>query len=327
MTLEFYYYIFLVLLGLAFCFIRIKSNILFFILYLFSFTIFSIITRYSGFDIDMNTYASALNSDSFVIYYLKEPVYWILSRYIYDIVKSPEITFIIFDIISFIFIYNASKNMKMPNYFPFLFILIFPSVMGINNVYRQYLTYSFFLYFISLFFTEAGNIKKIFFLILSILTHNVAALFSPFFFTFNKHKRLSFKALILFILIIFLLPYAISTKSFSDSGVLGVEVYILILMFIIIFYSLSYRLKFNGISAKLFYFLIYMLILLSTSSIFMGNAQSKRVGMFILMISLIPLVKSIEENYKQRIFLRCMFYLMVVLPTFIFYSSRSLLMT
>jgi hypothetical protein len=104
MTVELCYYIFLVLVGLCFCVRQIKSERLFSLLSFMLLAIYSIITRYSGFDIDMNTYSETLESSNLSVYYLKEPVYWITSQYLYKLTESPEITFIIYDLVSFILI-------------------------------------------------------------------------------------------------------------------------------------------------------------------------------------------------------------------------------
>jgi isocitrate dehydrogenase kinase/phosphatase len=123
------------------------------------------------------------------------------------------------------------------------------------------------------------------------------------------------------------LPIALGSKSNSATGKLGVEVYIFALLCITVFYASSYRMVLNNIPAKFFYFLIYMLSLTSISAVLMGAAQSKRVGMYSLMISLIPLVKSIEDNYKQKKQVRMVIYIILILPTFLFSSSLNMLLT
>ncbi|MBS9866978.1 EpsG family protein [Vibrio alginolyticus] len=327
MTYELLYYLFMAFIGALFCVQKLRSERLYFFLTFFLFFIYSIVTRYSGFDIDINTYASSLKSEVFSLYYLKEPVYWVSSRYIYKITQSPEITFILYDIISFVLVLKARKNMKLPQYFPYLFLLFFPAVMGINNVYRQYLSYTIFLYFTSLLFVGSGFIKKSFFILLSVLTHNVSALFAPLFFTLNKKRQISFRSVFLYLCVIILLPFALGTKSNSDTGTLGVGVYLFVMVVLFIFYILSYRMVFNDIPAKFFYYLIFLLSLTSVSAVLMGSAQSKRVGMYALMITLIPIVKAIEDNYKQKRAVRIIVYIVLILPTIIFSSSLNMLLT
>ncbi|MFV0432055.1 MAG: EpsG family protein [Alphaproteobacteria bacterium] len=181
LTLELIFYIFLCFVGLLFCVTSIKSEKTYFAVTLTLFIGYSIITRYAGLDIDMKTYAEALKYDFISLYYLAEPVYWLSSRYVYKILQSEELTFIFYDVLSFLLVLKARKRMEFPQYFPYLFLLFFPAVMGFNNVYRQYLSYSIYLFFMSLVITNAKFMKKSIWLLIAILTHNVAALFSPFF--------------------------------------------------------------------------------------------------------------------------------------------------
>lgn len=327
MTYELIYYFFLTYVGLLFCLKSLNSERLYSVITFILFTLYSIITRYSGFDIDMNTYAYSLEIDSLSLYYLKEPVYWISSRYVYDITNSPELTFIFYDLISFLFILKLRSNFKLPQYFPYLLILFFPFIMGFNNVYRQYLSYCFFLYFFSLNFIAINLINKWFFLLVAIFTHNMAALFAPLAFIVNKKNRLSYKAILSGIAVFALLPFALGTKSESDSGEVNAGVYLIFLLMIFLFYLVSYRFKLKDLDKKLFYIFIYNIPLLSLSILLMGSAQSKRVGMFCLVISIIPLVKAIEENYKQKIALRILVFIGLILPTLIFPSSLNMLLT
>lgn len=180
MTAEIFLFILLFLFAIFLCFNSCPIT-LYKVLSFCLFISFSAVTRFSGFDIDMQTYSIALKSDSYSIYYLKEPVYWFFSRIIFWVLQSEELTFVFFDIISFYLIFKSKELLKMPQYFPYLLILFFPMVMGLNNVYRQYLSVTFFIYFFSVVFSSASMTKKVVFFALSALTHNVAFLFSPVF--------------------------------------------------------------------------------------------------------------------------------------------------
>lgn len=327
MTYELLCYLCLSLTGLIFCFVKIKNSHVYNVFTFSVFFIFSIVTRYSGFDIDMNTYEAALRSDLFSLYYVKEPMYWITSRYVYDIVGTPEVTFIFYDIISFFLILKARHNFRFPQYFPYLFLLFFPAVMGMNNVYRQYLAYAIFVYLSSLFVISSSGLKRGVVMFFAILTHNVSALYSPLFYMINKKDRISFRALLLCILVIIALPFALDSKSNSETGSTSVIIYLFSIGAIIFFYLLSYRFSFRSTAAKFFYFLIYTIFLTSVSAAIMGSAQSKRVGMFSLMISLIPTVFAIEKNYKQRVLVRALVYVLLLLPTLLFSSSLNMLLT
>ena len=327
MMYELVYYLFLVFIGVLFCVKGLRSENYYFFITLFLFAIYSVITRYSGFDIDIKIYAKSLKSESFSLYYLREPVYWIPSRCIYKITQSQEITFIIYDIISFSLVLKARKNMNLPQYFPYLFLLSFPAVMGINNVYRQYLSYTIFIYFASLLFVVSGFVKRSFFILLSILTHNVSALFSPLFFALNKGRKISFRSMFLCLCVTALLPFALWTKSNNETGILGIEAYLFLMAALFIFYISSYGMVFNGVSTKFFYYIIYLIALTLEAAVLMGSSQSKRVGMYALMIALIPIVKAIEDNYKQKRTVRIIIYFILILPTILFSNSLNMLLT
>lgn len=327
MTYELAYFLFLLFVGLYLCIAPIKSRLLYDVTYILLFIGYSLVTRYSGFDVDILTYESALRSDSTNIYYLKEPVYWILSRYIFDILGSAELTFFVYDVLVFILILKAVKNFNLPQYFPFLYFLFFPSVFGINNVLRQFISYSFFYYFLSLVYINARMSKKTLFFILSVLTHNVAALFLPISFMLKDRIRLNITSIFTTLGVFLLIPLAVGTKSFSDTGDVNPLLYLSVIFITTTLFLAVYRLKINNNNAKYFYMLLYFLCLNSFTITIMGSAQSKRVGMFTLLLILIPITKIVEEFFVQKRLARVILYITFILPTFIFQSSLKFLMT
>lgn len=327
MTIELYFFLILTLIGLSLCIREIKPDKLFSLISFILFFCYSIITRYAGFDVDMETYSLELKNNTYSFYYLREPIYWLTSRYLYKLTNSPEITFILLDALAIILIIKARSNLKLPQYFIFLYFLFFPSIMGMNNVYRQYLSYSFFIYFISLFYVQSSNLKKIIYLLLSILTHNSSALFSPLYFVLRSKSAPSIKSMVLSVSVVAALPLFLSTKSDLDTGLLRSEIYLLAILAFAIFYIYSYNFIINSTSGNFFYYFIFSIFLVSISIFLMGSGQSKRVGMFALIISLIPTTIAIETRYKQKKLMRCLIYILLVIPTVIFPSSLSMLLT
>lgn len=327
MTYELTYYLFLVFIGLCLCIKQISSERLYSIFTIIVLMGYSLVTRYAGFDVDMRVYQDSLSLSSFSTYYIKEPVYWISSRYVYDLIGSAELTFFIYDTLVFILILKARKNFNLPQYFPYLYLIFFPSVFGINNVFRQFISYAFFIYFISLYFVESKTYKKLLFFILSFLTHNVAAIFSPIVFLLRNTVKLDLKAIVGMLGALLLLPIAIGTKSSVDTGEVNPVAYIIVILFLILFYLSSYRFKINYTNSKYFYMMIYLLTLTSWSSVLMASAQSKRIAMFSLILSLIPIVKVVENLYKQKVVMRIIVFIILTIPTFLFSSSLKFLMT
>ena len=326
MTMEFIWYLVLSLVCVIHCIIKTKDSKYCALFYFLFFSIFSLITRYSGWDVDFYTYSASLKSNQIDFYYLREPGYWLSSRVIYSIINSAELTFFIFDIISFIFIWLANKNFKLPSYFPYMFLLFFPSVMGINNVYRQYLAMAIFLYSFSLILSNKGRFRSAIFSAFSMLTHNISMLFFPVIFI-KYSRKVSVYMIINCLFIIFILPFALSTKSNTETGNVNSYVYIIISFLMLLFYYSSYRGKLNGVNLQLLYYQIYMNILLIVSILSMGGTQSKRVGMFCLSISLIMLVRAIEDNYKEKRLVRIAVCFLIISPTLIISNATQFLLT
>ncbi|MGY3727794.1 MULTISPECIES: EpsG family protein [Cobetia] len=327
MTYELVCYFSLFFVGLIYCFCSLSSKVLYFTSTLILLMINSAVMRYSGFDIDMNVYVSTLETNVISMYYLKEPIYWVISRYLYDLLGSPEVTFMVYDFLSFIAVLKARENIKLPQYFPFLFFLFFPSVMGINNVYRQYLSCCFFVYFMSLMYIEAGYLKRIYSLAFAFLTHNVAALFSPFLHAGTNRRNISYLTIFFYMAVLVLLPFSLDTKSSSDTGELGVSIYIVALFSFFMFYILSYRLKFDCNSKMVLHYFLFILCIMLLSAALMGGNQSKRVGMYSLALCLVFVVQAIEDNYKQVKITRATIYTILILPTVVFPSSLYMLTT
>lgn len=127
MTIELSFYLFLITVGLILCLKSIPNERLYNIVTIIFFIAYSAIMRFSGLDGDMTVYAASLKYDLLNSYYLREPVYWITSRYVYKILQSAELTFMFYDLISFIIILKVRVNLKLPQYFPYLLLVFFLS--------------------------------------------------------------------------------------------------------------------------------------------------------------------------------------------------------
>ena len=323
MNFEFAYYIFLLTLGFIICALNAngklvkKLTLCFFVLYFF-------VVRFSGYDVDMVNYEALLSENSLDLYYLKEPVYWFLSRVVFYFSGSSQATFIFIDCISLVVVAFSIERLRLPTYFYYVFFLMFPAVMGLNNVYRQYLSLCLFILFMSLVFDGRRKIITAPFLVLSVLTHNMAALFLPLAFL-CKNERVPVYFFVFSILALLTIPIAVSTKSVMDTGTVDIRYYVALISLIFLFFLFSIGFRVSGSNLTYFFIFIYFLSLLLCSSYFMGGGQSKRVGMFCLTIISIFLFKIIESEYKEKRLVAPFFYLFLTLPTIVFSSSRSML--
>nr|BCN22600.1 putative O-antigen polymerase [Vibrio mimicus] len=325
MTTELYAYILLCLFCLSNVFFDYKNkNFLFLFLVIYSIYVFSV--RFSGFDIDMLVYADALEYDTLSIYYVKEPLYWLTSRYIFNIIKIHEYVFIFYDYLIFFVLLMVRRSYRVENYLIVLWLCFFPSVMGMQNVFRQYISSVFILWFYLSCIQGESFSKKIMLLLVSSLFHNVALVFLPL--VFIKERGLKYNWFFSFVVIFVIvsLPVALGTKSSSSTGELNPIVYLAVFMIMFLAYSFLCKFKFTRHNINYFLSYIYFSIILTFCIIFMGDAQSKRVGMIVLTLSLIPLAQSLNFLSKSR-WVDFFYSLILILPTLIFSSSRDMLLT
>lgn len=301
------------------------ERIIFRTMIMISLPVYSIVIRTSGYDYDIGNYRNIMTftdiTDS--LYYMKEPIYWLSSNWMHRYMGIPELwVFVIFDCISFYVIYKSSCKMKLPYYFVFAFIVFFPSHMGIQNIYRQYLAMVVILLSLSY---KDESMKSVLFLIVAVLIHNVSALFIPI---IILRTKIRYKTLIFYlssIVMTILLPIAISTKSFNSSGASMGAIYLFVISAIILFYLLSTT-KRNLITEDSLT-LIYLLFVTSVSVIFMGSAQGERVGMISLAILLIFIIKIIDDIYEPTLLARLILTISIPVPTIAFTSSYIFLIS
>ncbi|MFX7186193.1 hypothetical protein ABTI36_19800, partial [Acinetobacter baumannii] len=129
-------YCFLCLIAFCFTFVQ-KKHFLNYVFVFLCLIIWSIIARLNSIQQDLIVYSEAMsyNWDFYKSFYvLREPIYWITSKILYNFFTDNIIVFIIWDIVIFsLFTYISYKKNIKP-YFILVFILFFPNVMGFLNV-------------------------------------------------------------------------------------------------------------------------------------------------------------------------------------------------
>ncbi len=326
MTLELFFYVLIILVIPFLIFFRCNYWVYLTITFIL-FVLYSISVRYSGFDIDMNTYANTLAFDNlFSFFYLREPVYWFFSSFLYkEIFYSEELTFVFLDILLLLVLLKAQYNFKLPIYFVLLIVVFFPGLMGMQNIYRQY--FSMCILLLALSYSYRNETKKgYFFFVVSALTHNVAVLFLPLFFIFNssKNKFVLFSSSVVGVFVF--LPFVVGNKSSDSTGAdLGVfYLFFMAIIFSFILFCYVYmKNKRNLYNFLLFEF--YLLLLMMINIIIMGKSQAERVGMISLSLSLLVVIKVIENHLLERKLSAFVLMLFTIIPTFLFSSAFKML--
>lgn len=329
LTVELFFFLSLFFFGLIFTTVKIKDS-MYYSLTIIIFVVYSFVVRNAGFDADIGNYKQYLEIKSFSIYYLKEPFYWLGSRLIYEFTDSPLLVFMTYDFVFFILLLHVTHKMKLPRYFPYAVLLFFPSVLGMQNVFRQFIAGGFLFLFFSLVMNGSSYFKRFVALFFAIISHNVAALFFPFIFAKRDSRNIPWLFTLSALGIFMLLPFAAGTKSNSVTGELPPYLYLVIIFSLVSLYLLVLYFRFKSFPPEYFiYFLmmLYMLTLVSLAMFVTGEAQTKRLGMLSMLLMLIPLVKVIDYRFKQKLLTRAIFLIVLAMPTLAFNNARSLLFT
>lgn len=172
------------------------------------------IVRHAGFDADINTYANSVDFYLYGIYYWKEPLIWFGLQLVNQYTPSIEITFLTFDLLSVLFVYIAFKktNLKANHFLGFF--LLFPVILGYENIYRQYYSTILTILFISFLLTKFSK-KYYFIAILAGTSHNVSFAFTPIFSIFSQSVVRKFLIASILIAYPILMQLASTTKSFN----------------------------------------------------------------------------------------------------------------
>jgi hypothetical protein len=324
--MELIYYLGLAVLSIFFSLRRdvISSKRFFFIFWIIAYSLLVLVVR-STFDGDINTYASSMSHSSLSIYYLKEPVVWLGQRYLFSWLQDPFYVFLSTDLFVGLLLFRALKNFNLPQYAFFSILIFFPFVLGMQNVYRQWVANIIFLYSFSLVWNQRGSVKRYAAFMLSVMTHNVAAIFVPLLFI---RKRKVIGKLIwygAFLVAILGIKLGADTKSSADTGSDLTLVYLFVITFFIFLIPLLDRgviRKFRSLEYKL----LGSLFLLSSGSImFLSSAGSERVSMFCLMVAYPILVLLFEDRFKQKFLIRTLFSLLGFIPMLLFGVSKFIL--
>lgn len=288
MNFEISSYLLILLLSLLYLMSN-KAPVLIFKMLLFPLSLFYVISiRISGFDGDITIYAKALSSESFSLYYLKEYLYWLGSRYIYTIINNEVLSFIIIDLLIVSILFNSLKLFSAPKYSYFLILIIFPVIFGFQNTYRQLIGSS--LLLLGLSFSYANQKGAFLSGIFAASAHNPAALLLPF--SLGLFRQSFLFMIVSSIIIGGALKFL---SKFESSSTSGGNFSLILSIAILIITMLLIRLSMRNHKLERFIGLFIALTILSFFSSFtLATSTSERISFYVLTILFPFLVVSVE---------------------------------
>ena len=321
--MELFYYIFVSSFGVLFSLEKspIKNSAVFFAIWFLVYLVLVIIVR-NKFDADINTYANSMSYLSISLYYLKEPVVWFGQRYVFGLTQDAFTVFVIYDVIFGVLLYKALRNLNVPQYVFFSTLVFFPFVLGMQNVYRQWIASILFLYSFSLIWNERNSFRAYSFFAFSFLAHNIAAVFFPLLLV---RKRKAFGKLIwpLSFVVSFIGIYlGSSSKSSANTGADLSTAYLILLFFFICLVLLLDKGVIRIIRNFEYRLLLSLFVLSLSATLLLSSTGGERVSMFSLMIAYPILANLFEERFRQKVLIRVSFTVMGFTPMFLFSISK-----
>jgi len=290
----------------VFASINSKSNFYVAVILIFAY-------RFSTFKEDfLSSYVPFLSYDVNEVlsnpYYLRELIYWLGSNILFRILDNEVAVFMLIDLSLLLLIKKALFRNNLPSLIILCYVMIFPYILGSQNVYRQFIATSLIVIFI------LNNSK--FGTWIPILIHNPSFCFAPFW--FNGILRF-----LLLILSSILILINTNIRADNESG-LDITALYLILIFVQIFISYIFQsgIYFFRRSNLFLIFLLNLFIFLKLPAI-----QAERYFMyqvtFFFFENIIGIYKS---SLKEKVLFMKSYGLVFILSTLIFESSRYFLL-
>lgn len=291
-------------------------------------------------DGDFSAYVNNMKiKDTFIIYFLKEPVFWYGTQFLYRVIGNAGLVFVVIDVIIFVTFYKSvslfqiyfSKNIKFYNvrYLYFGAFLCYPYIAGMHNNYRQILAVTIALYAIGIVNTKFKKSFIIFLIAMAI--HNAVVVLSPILLLVGKHKiSSSFIYIASFAIIIGLIVplffmnfgydgwYEISKRfravGYAETSSLRNIIYLFIMIFgacTVAFFDFTAKGKVNYLLASV---LAYTTVLYALTIWFLPDQASSRIFFLILTLLYLLFGLYIETKFKTEPIVRLIYFHISLIP-------------
>lgn len=257
-------------------------------------------------------------------YYLREFVFWLSSSFITNLFKSTTYSFWFWDILTLLAVLRIRKNFNLPDYYILLYYGTFITLLGLENIYRQFIATTFLLLSIS-YVLKQSKLKSLFFLLLAVFSHNAVIMFAPLYLLIYPKFKKRWKLITLLVLIFELvtLPILMHSKSEAETGLELKYVYLVVIFATFFPLILSGKLRFRKIDKIYFNVFIFLFGVFAVALFFLGGIV-ERVGMIALIV-LQPFVLQFYEKYWNIAILRFYILFIYVLPSYIFGATMYFL--
>lgn len=292
------------------------------------YTAYSVIVRITPPTLDMVVYSEAMTAwpPPLTFYTLREPVVWIGVPFLHYLLNNHIATFLIVDVLTGLIVYQALHDLdegdgRMFSMAPAV-MTSYVFLLGQQNVWRQHVAFVILLLAVA---SRARHRRGSFFLfILSFLAHNVTALFFGYWIDTGREQRFRYGPLLTFgavILILYALP---SLGKSAQATALNTEyLYVAFAgaVVLILLFATTGRLSALKTPA-----LLNFLGFVPAVAI-LASAPFERIAMMFLVLIVIDIQRRHQALNIGSVETQHAAFLLLVIPTFIFASSRVFLLT
>lgn len=241
---------------------------------------------------DIRAYEIGFSSSSHSIYFLREFLFWLPFRYIYNLWNNLEYTLFIMDVLCIFLVSLSSMSSEKFRGFTAIYIASFPALFFHENILRQGLASAFLIYMIARFINSEGK-KNNYISVLLVAVHNFTIIFLPFLFI---HRARNFFLKVIFaVLFAALISVAASSRNSIQSGLPLDRIfhaYFIMLLFLIVMLRNGKGKNHNDFALKLFLFFAVML------GFVIGDSQYERFSYTALLITQLFLMSLADFKYS-----------------------------
>lgn len=294
----------------------------------FLYIVYSVIVRIMPPTVDMVTYSKAMTvwPPPLTFYTLREPVVWVGVPFLHYLLNNRIATFLIVDVLTGLIVYRAMHDLdegdgRMFSMAPAI-MTSYVFLLGQQNVWRQHVA------FVILLLAVASRVRhwrgSLFLFILSFLAHNATALFFGYWIDTGRAQRFRYGPLLTFGTVIIMLYALPSLDKSAQATALNTEyLYVAFAgaVILILLYATTGRLSAFGTPALLNFIGFVPAIAI------LASAPFERIAMMFLVLIVIDVQRRHKALHIGSIETQHVAFLLLVLPTLIFQSSRTLLLT
>ena len=288
---------------------------------------YSVIVRIMPPTVDMVVYSKVMAAwpPPFTFYTLREPVVWIGVPFLHYLLNNRIATFLIVDVLTGLIVYRAMHDFddgdgRMFAMAPAI-MTSYVFLLGQQNVWRQHVA------FVILLLAVASRVRRrrgsVFLFILSFLAHNATALFFGYWIDTGRAHRFRYGPLLTLGAVVIML-YALPSLGKSPAATaLNTEylyVAFAVAVSLILLYATTGRLSAVETPALLnFLGFVPAVFILS-------SAQFERIAMMFFVLIVIDIQRHHQALHVGSVEAQQVAFLLLVIPTFIFHSSRIFLL-